>query len=124
MSAAMGGSIPTAEVMKKWAAVVSDLKAIAHNTLLVSDSYYLDQIGRYWLDELEVFYLCAVQDCHFSGLAEMAKQHCKKPDKTAILHNEPSKESFILHSYSDGHLGKKYVFTNCLTRENGNTQKT
>src|SRR5271163_4567269 len=110
----MGSSIPTAEVMKKWATVVFDLKAIAHNTLLVSDSYYLDQTGRYWLDELEVFYLCAVQDFCFSGLAEMTKQHCKKPGKTAILHNEPSKESFILHWYSDGCLEKKCVFTNYL----------
>lgn len=45
VSAAMGGSIPTAEVMKKWALVVFDLKIIAHHTILVSDSYYLDQTG-------------------------------------------------------------------------------
>jgi hypothetical protein len=43
VSAAMGDSIPIAEVMKKWGSIISDLKAIAHNTLLVSDSYYLDQ---------------------------------------------------------------------------------
>jgi hypothetical protein len=123
VSAAMGDSIPTAEVMKKWGSIISDLKAIAHNTLLVSDSYYLDQTGQYWLEELEIFYLCAVQDCRFPGLAEMAKQHCKQPGKTAIFHNEPSNESFILHWYPDGHLRKKYIFTNCLTRENRNTQK-
>jgi hypothetical protein len=100
----MKGSISIVKVMKKWVTIVSNLKIIAHNTILVADSYYLDQTGHYFLDELEVYYLCAVQACHFSRLVEIAKEHCKKPGKTTILHNEDSNETFIQFWYPDGHL--------------------
>jgi hypothetical protein len=89
----------------------------------VADSYYLDQVSFMLLQNLKVDYICAVQACRFENLAKKAREHAKKPGKTALLYNADEHETFCHHWYADSRIGKKYVMSNCLIPQIGSTPK-
>jgi hypothetical protein len=91
--------------------------------MLVADSYYLDETSCYHLLELDIGFICAVQACYFEELVKLVAPIVKKLDKSTILMNEESGETFVHHWYKESKLGKKYVLTNILQRTAGNTPK-
>jgi hypothetical protein len=118
----LGETVPTVEVMQAWGEVIKQLQGRC-NTLLVADSYYLDQTSFMLLRNLEVPYICAVQACRFQYLADEVRKHAKKPGKTALLYNADEHETFCHHWYADSRIGKKYVMANCLVPQMGVTPK-
>jgi hypothetical protein len=123
VSKALNESIPTASVMTRWGTIIKRLAKVTCRTVLVADSYYLDEVGRYSLLDLGLPFLCGIQACRFGDLVEKAADSVKKPGKTAILYNKKSEETFCHSWYADSRLGKKYVLTNALKHSTGSTPK-
>jgi hypothetical protein len=122
VDAGLGESVPTVQVMKRWGEMIKRLKR-RDNTILVADSYYLDQVSFMAMRDMQVDYICALQVCRFQYLAAKARQHAKKPGKTALLYNADNTETFCHHWYADSRIGKKYVMSNCLIPQFGTTSR-
>jgi hypothetical protein len=118
----LGESVPTVSVLKRWGEVIQRLSNRS-NTILVADSYYLDQVSFMALRDMEVDYICALQACRFDFLAKKARENAKKPGKTALLYNADHTETFCHHWYADSRLGRKYVMSNCLVPQFGSTSR-
>ena len=120
VSAGLGESVPSSDVLAEWGAAIKK-PGVRTTTILVADSYYLDQMGRHLLLELDIPYLCAIQACCFPSLVAEAKKKVSRPGKTAILYNEWTNEYFCHHYYAETRIGRKYVLTNMFELGVGNT---
>lgn len=58
-----GQRIPCSEIMKDWGNIIAS--SPSPDTMLVADSYYLDNAGRKVLQEIEVSYICGIQKSQF-----------------------------------------------------------
>jgi hypothetical protein len=102
----MKESVPTTSMMVKWAEIINSKAIPTHKSMLVADSYYLDETSHYHLLELDISFMYAVQTCCFEELVKLVASIVKKPDKSAILMNEASGETFIHYWYKESSLGK------------------
>lgn len=118
----LGGTIYCSQIVSDWGDIVKKYTTNG-KTVLIADSYYLDQTGYEILMEKKVPFVCAVQECRFTELAMEAKKKSKHEGDTALLYNDTNNTMFITHWYEEKKLGRKFVITNAFKRKPGNTRK-
>ena len=105
----LGESIPVSKVVKHWAKVVHSFNAARmndSNTLLVIDSYYLDEAAREGLADKKVKFIGAVNPRRFPVLTQMVRADVSKKGQWKGLWNGLRKE-LIAHSFTKD--GKQYT---------------
>ena len=116
-----GEGYPVSQIMAEWGEIVKK-KSNEGKTVLVADSYYLDEAGRAALKELEVPYICAVQAKRFHILTNQAKKHVSKAGESIFLWNKKEHE-LLAHYYSpEPKIGRKFVLSNAYKKEEGTTR--
>lgn len=117
----LGTKIPTIDVMEMWANVVK-AKGV-DKTILVADSYYLTQDARSLLSDLGVRYMCSITKERFHDLILEVQSQVEKPGQWSAAWNEDTGELLTYYWSTDKDVGKKYVLTNALFKEDGKTPK-
>lgn len=102
-----GESIPVSKVVKHWGKVVHSFNAARmSDTILVFDSYYLDDAARVGLADKKVKFIGAVNPQRFPALTRMVRAGVTKKGRWKGLWNGVRKE-VIVHSYTKD--GKMYT---------------
>jgi hypothetical protein len=104
-------SVHTAEIMGDWADLV--VRKGQEQTILVADSYYLDNTGHDLICDYGVKYLCAIQKTRFESACVVLQDHVTKPGDFAIATNEEG-EMVTLCWDINTNLGKKYCMSNAF----------
>lgn len=110
----VGKSIPTSEIVGEWADIV--LRLGTPQTMLVFDSYYLDNAGRNLLLEKDVKFVASVQAHRFERLTDLVKHKVEKPGQQAGVYKPETAELFVHVWDHNKDIGKKYVYSNAFTR--------
>lgn len=113
----LGEKIPTITVMNLWADVI--VKKGGHETMLVSDSYYLSREGLKSLQNRGINFVCSVQKQRFLAYVDFVKKFVRTPGDISIAYSQTENLTFAYHWDHDPNVGKKYCLTNAVTRTQG-----
>lgn len=91
---AMDEHIPCKEIMEEWATIIAT-SSTPLSTILVADSYYLDNGGRDILQRLKVPYICGVQASRFQNPAHFLRSRVRKPGHWEAVWNKEKEEIFV-----------------------------
>ena len=110
----VGEKIPTSEIMAEWGKIIKDK---GPNTIIVADSYYLDNPGRDMLVKNDIQFICAINIDRFAALKAVVAPLVTKPGEMAAIFNEELQEVFVHVWDQDVNVGKKYVLSNAFRME-------
>ena len=103
----LGESIPVSAVVEHWGKIIHSFNSTRmSSTVLVFDSYYLDEAAREGLARKKVKYIGAVNPQRFQALTRKVREGVNIRGQWNGLWNQQRKE-LIVHSYTKD--GKKYT---------------
>ena len=70
---------PVSSIVKEWVDIVHELGHRHGHTLLTMDNYYLDQVGRRYLEEKNVNYVASITQQRFKNLYDKLSPKVTKP---------------------------------------------
>ena len=88
------------------------LQLSSPHTLLVFDSYYLDETGKELLNDTGVKYIGAIQSNRFPFFFTFLSPNVKISGDIAEWHHPINSESILLYNSPDTNIGKKFVTSN------------